>query len=167
MLNPLWKPQYRSSAKLLLLVSFAAMGCAKHPPEVVENTAAVPTDPAPPSASPDPSPLHGNWVLIQIGDAPLAPRAAPKPPSIEFQSQEGRVIGFTGCNRMMGNYTASDESGLSFDQLGSTKRACLPNGPEGLLIKGLSETERYRLDGSELVLIDSEHTELLRFRKAD
>jgi heat shock protein HslJ len=68
---------------------------------------------------------------------------------------------------MMGNYTASGESGLSFDQLGSTKRACLPNGPEGRLIKGLSETERYRLDGSELVLIGSEHTELLRFRKAD
>ena len=111
MLKPPRTPPHRSAVKLLLLASFAAMGCAKHPPEIVEGPVAVPPAAAPTNAKPDPSPLHGNWILTQIEGAPLVPLATPRPPRIELQSQEGRIVGFTGCNRMMGNYAASDERG--------------------------------------------------------
>ena len=111
--------------------------------------------------------MHGSWILIQLGDEPLAAMAAPQPPRIQFQHPEGRIVGFTGCNRMMGGYSVNGERDLSFDQLGSTQRACMPSGPEGRFIQGLSETAHYRLDKGELVFIDAENADLLRFRKAD
>jgi heat shock protein HslJ len=43
---------------------------------------------------------------------------------IQFRS-EGKVSGFTGCNRFTGSYS-QDGDGLSIGPLATTRRACLP-----------------------------------------
>jgi heat shock protein HslJ len=82
-------------------------------------------------------------------------------PNITF-SQDGRVTGFSGCNRFFGGYTVFG-SELRFSQLGSTKMACLGEGGEieSRLLSALSMVRTYRAKPDELHLITEQGSELI------
>jgi putative lipoprotein len=67
--------------------------------------------------------LDTHWRLTQVGDV-----IVPNPPGsrevyFSLQSQNPNVVGFSGCNRMLGHYVLAGEQ-LKFDQIGGTKMFC-------------------------------------------
>lgn len=59
------------------------------------------------------------WVLERLSGSEQKTGAAP---SLTF-SDEGKVAGFSGCNRFGGRYSQSGET-LTFSKLFSTRKAC-------------------------------------------
>jgi heat shock protein HslJ len=68
---------------------------------------------------------------------------------------DGRVSGFSGCNRFMGPYQAG-EGGLTIGPLGSTRMACEQPlmDQEAAVLRALESTTQYRFENDMLVLRD-------------
>jgi heat shock protein HslJ len=65
----------------------------------------------------------GQWRFVSV--AGTAVRAVGrKQPYLKFEESKNSVTGYTGCNRLSGRYTA-DESALMFQQVVSTRMACI------------------------------------------
>ncbi len=87
------------------------------------------------------------------------------PPSATFT--DGTVGGSTGCNRFTGPYSV-DGGSLEIGTLASTRMACAPpaDAVERAYVSALGRVAGWRSDGAELVLLDGDGTELLRYRTA-
>ena len=128
--------RHAAGALAALLVATLAACAAGAPQAPVSARHAVATIPS----------LEGTrWIAADPGgDVRIAAR-------LEFTA-EGRVNGFTGCNRLSGSYR------LEGDRLevlaATTKRGCLgPAGDmEAKLLAVLADRPRVRLDARELVL---------------
>jgi heat shock protein HslJ len=85
-----------------------------------------------------------------------------RPPSATFT--DDTVGGFTGCNRFTGPYT-SDGDALELGPLASTRMACAPPGDaiERAYLAALERVAAWSLDDEELVLLDGDDAELLRY----
>jgi heat shock protein HslJ len=86
-------------------------------------------------------------------------------PSATFA--EDRVAGSTGCNRFTAEYTL-DGAALEIGPIASTRMACIPPADqvERAYLDALSRVAGWRLDNSDLVLVDGDGAELLRYRAA-
>jgi heat shock protein HslJ len=86
-------------------------------------------------------------------------------PSATFA--EGRVAGSTGCNRFTAEYTL-DGTVLELGPIASTRMTCIPPADqvERAYLDALSRVAGWRLDDSDLVLVDGDGAELLRYRAA-
>lgn len=101
-----------------------------------------------------------NWVLVS--DVP----EGAKPATFTLQADGHKVAGFTGCNRMFGQYTLSGQT-LYFNAMGTTKMAC-PGAPmeiEKRVLGALTRTRSFTIVGDTLSLRDDDAV-LLRFRAA-
>jgi heat shock protein HslJ len=63
------------------------------------------------------------WKLGRVGEQVIVTPQGAREMHFVLQSENQRVVGFSGCNRMMGAY-ALDGSQLKFDQMAGTKMAC-------------------------------------------
>ncbi|SLN40350.1 heat-inducible protein [Pseudoruegeria aquimaris] len=99
------------------------------------------------------------WVVTDFGGPILV---AEKKPEIAF-GEDGRIAGFTGCNRLMGGYEAADGK-ISFTQGGMTMMACPePYGEmEMKFNEQLAAVARYTLNGDTLVLGDENGRAVMR-----
>jgi heat shock protein HslJ len=114
-------------------------------------------------SSADASSVEGvPWVLISGVDVEGWEDA---PPSITFE--EGTASGSTGCNQWTGDYTFDGES-LELGELAMTAMACPPPADEveRAVVDALEQVAGWRLEDEELVLVDGDDTELLRFVRA-
>ena len=86
-------------------------------------------------------------------------------PSATFTDEA--VGGFTGCNRFTGAYTV-DGDALELGAIGSTQMACAPPADEveRAYLAALERVAAWRLDDAELVLLDGDDAELLRYGQA-
>jgi putative lipoprotein len=86
------------------------------------------------------------WLAEIPGDVPEAQR-----PRLEFAAG-GRLLGFTGCNSLSGQWRAEGEQ-LRLDALAMTKRGCL--GPAGELeerfLAAVNAKSRVAIEGERLV----------------
>jgi heat shock protein HslJ len=115
------------------------------------------------SGSTDPSSLDGvPWVHVAGVDVEGWEEA---PPSATFE--DGRLTGSTGCNRYSGQYTAGDGT-LSIEGVALTRMACAPPADEveRAFVAAMERVAGFSVDGDELVLLDSEDEEVLRFAAA-
>ncbi len=66
----------------------------------------------------------------------------------------GKVTGFTGCNRVMGGYTVAAE-GLRFTQLAGTRMMCPPPAMqlESAVLANLNSVTGFRIEGEQLILL--------------
>jgi heat shock protein HslJ len=87
------------------------------------------------------------------------------PPSIAFE--EGTASGSTGCNQWTGSYTFDGDS-LELGGPAMTAMACPPPADEveRVYVAALQEVAGWRSEGEELVLVDGDGEELLRYRIA-
>jgi heat shock protein HslJ len=109
-------------------------------------------------ASAPQGPLPGSeWSLI--GEATPAP-------SIAFTDRG--ASGFAGCNRWFSS-AARNGAALSFGNVGLTRMACpAPQmQTERAFVDALGATQGARLEGEELVLLDSAGGELARLRRTN
>ena len=66
----------------------------------------------------------------------------------------GKVTGFTGCNRVMGGYTVAAEV-LRFTQLAGTRMMCPPPAMqlESAVLANLNSVTGFRIEGEQLILL--------------
>lgn len=102
------------------------------------------------------------WKLTVLdGDAVDVPQGEQGEPHLIFRD-DGRVNGFSGCNRFVGEYTVSDAN-LLFDSMASTRMACPDDSRESVLYEVFSDTAGVFLEGKVLKLLDEQGRELARF----
>ena len=104
------------------------------------------------------------WKPLRIGD-----EAVPEETSafVQFGSK-GRLIGYSGCNRMFGEYDAGDGQ-IFVGPVAATRMACAETvmARESALAAALENARTYRRDGTRLVLFDSAGQPLLELRQTD
>ncbi len=103
------------------------------------------------------------WVLAS--GIPFPQDVAIVRPSATFEG--GTVSGSTGCNRYTGPYTVDGDS-LELGQIASTMMACPPpaDAIERAYVAALGKVAEWRSDGDDLVLVDSDGADLLRYAAA-
>lgn len=110
-----------------------------------------------------PRPLAGTqWVAVQLGGMELGAEVGRRP-SLQFDAEQQRVSGFTGCNRLGGSYEI-DEAKLAFDELAATRMAC-PGAAvlEVTFTDALKNAAGYAVIGDQLELYNAAGTLLVRF----
>ena len=137
---------------------------AAPPPE--RPAAEAPTAAAPAAAAPTaptaPKFAETEWKLVAL-EPSRAEAIVPVTgavPTLRFGILAGpdgvlRMVGYSGCNRFFGDYTAGDDGSLSLSEpLGMTEMAC----PEPVmdlettLMEALANASGYSLDGAELTI---------------
>ena len=104
------------------------------------------------------------WHLAALGgDRPAGPEA-----TLTF-SDDGRVSGTTGCNRVTGTYDLGAGGALSLSPLGTTRMACPPPAveQERRVLDALARVDRAQVEGGRLVLLDAGATPLAAFTTSD
>ena len=90
------------------------------------------------------------WHIDDVDDTGVVDRSMI---TMQFEAG-GRVAGNTGCNRYFGSVSL-DADRLSFSQLGSTRRACVPAlmNQEQRFLEALQSVTSYRIDEREILLL--------------
>ncbi|RJG19227.1 META domain-containing protein [Massilia cavernae] len=94
------------------------------------------------------------WILSEMEGRRFNAEA----PHMEFDRNQNRVAGSSGCNRFIGAFQ-TDGSRLTFSPMAGTKRACIDNDmqrAETAFLKSLSSTTRYEVSGNTLHLFSNE-----------
>lgn len=92
---------------------------------------------------------------------------AEQTPSLAF-SEDGRVSGVSGCNRVMGSFTVEDGK-FTFSKMGTTMMMCSPDSMEveQVFLENLGKTQGASLtEEGILVLTDASGAELMRLTPA-
>lgn len=84
-------------------------------------------------------------------------------PTITFEGE--RASGFAGCNRWFGTVTQGEDAALTFSSVGSTRMMCegAQMTIEQEFLAALGNTRTARVDGDQLVLVDTGGAEIARF----
>lgn len=103
------------------------------------------------------------WKLIALNGKPVSAAEQQREASLVLHSENLRVTGSGGCNRLMGSYEVSG-SDVHFAQLAGTMMAC----PEGMdtekeFLATLQRVSRWRIAGEHLEFYDSSGKVLGRF----
>ncbi|SFR62337.1 Heat shock protein HslJ [Marinobacter daqiaonensis] len=102
------------------------------------------------------------WKLTALGGEEVAvPAGEPGEPHLILRD-DGKVNGFSGCNRFVGEYTVQGEN-LLFDSMASTRMACPEDTYESRLYEAFASTAGVFLQGKVLKLLDDQGRELARF----
>jgi heat shock protein HslJ len=107
--------------------------------------------------------LNTYWKLTELGDQVIVTPQDAREIHFVMQPENQRVVGFSGCNRMMGAY-ALNGNGLKFDQMGGTMMACTTNMEvERKFLDMFSEVARWQISGETLTLLDADGKALAVF----
>jgi heat shock protein HslJ/uncharacterized protein YecT (DUF1311 family) len=90
------------------------------------------------------------WSLTEMGERSFGTGE----PYLEFDREQGRFSGSSGCNRIFGSFRV-DGADLKFTPVASTRRACLAaeaQQVEASFLKALETTTRFRIQGDVLRL---------------
>lgn len=102
------------------------------------------------------SPLRGTyWKLVRLGEVSVKAADGQREAYLVFDTEELRVAGSGGCNRVNGGFEL-DGASLRFGRLAATRMAC----PEGLeqeqrFLAALERVASHRIGGSHLELLDA------------
>jgi heat shock protein HslJ len=99
------------------------------------------------------------WKLVALNGRPVG---GDRPPTVLFESNEQRVLGFTGCNRLAGPYRVEGDD-LTIGPLAVTKMACPDMDGERAFVAALEAARHYAIAGRNLALIDAGGTPLAQF----
>ena len=94
-----------------------------------------------------------SWRLVELGGRP-ALGGGERRAHLRFKSDSASVVGFTGCNRLSGQFTR-DGTTLRFGPAITTRMACADpamNQQEQAFLSALNDTERYAIVGDTLTL---------------
>lgn len=107
--------------------------------------------------------LNGAWSLYEQNGFPVTFSGLKKEhPWLEFNSQEGTVGGYGGCNHLSGNFEIVDDS-LIFGPVISTKMACEAMEVETRLLEALSRSSfSFGIADSTLHLTNKAHRLLFK-----
>ncbi len=114
------------------------------------------------------SKLEGTWSVVRINGRKLIEN---QKPSISFDTENLRISGDTGCNRMNGQITTdnSDKYFISLGQIATTRMAC-PGNLEAIFLKTLEAVKSFKIlsdkDGKKYVaLCNAQRKEIITLEK--
>jgi copper homeostasis protein (lipoprotein)/putative lipoprotein len=95
------------------------------------------------------------WKLGRVGEQVIVTPQGAREMHFVLQSENQRVVGFSGCNQMMGAF-ALNGSQLKFDQMASTKMACVGTSMqlEGEFLAIFPLVAKWEISGQTLRLLD-------------
>ncbi len=102
----------------------------------------------------EPRPLVGTeWQLTQLGGRPFDAKGESF--TVSFDAA-GRLAGVGACNRLMADYTATDDGALRIGAIASTRMLCPGDGgEEQAFVEALMRTTHYEIDGAMLLLLNN------------
>lgn len=167
-------------SRSLLLAAFAAVALVGCSGDSTEPKAAPP-EPAAAPAVPDasagassgvsePGTAHDaatfevgqSWRLIDASTAELRDNAVKA--GIFLEVQDGRLVGYSGCNRFSAAITARGPGAITLGPAMSSKRACVEdalNAAEQQFLAALQKVESYQLIDGELRFEHADGTRLV------
>jgi heat shock protein HslJ len=103
------------------------------------------------------------WKLMRLRGSPVPLSQQQREPHLILQPAQKRVVGFSGCNRMGGNYTLESDR-IVFTNMVSTRMACMQGDDvERGFLNVLSAVARWRVSGERMELLDASGTVLAQF----
>ncbi len=92
------------------------------------------------------SPLRGTyWKLVRLNEAPVQVAEKQREPHLIFASNEPRISGSGGCNRLTGSFELDGDK-LRLRGMAGTMMACLAGmEQEQRFLQSLEKVERYRI----------------------
>jgi heat shock protein HslJ len=107
------------------------------------------------------------WKLTHLGDVPVIAGEKQREAHLVFGSQDRRVGGSSGCNRLMGGYARKGET-LVFSRLAGTRMACAEGmDTERQFLAVLEQTKTWKIVIKHLELFDAGGRLLARFEARD
>lgn len=106
--------------------------------------------------------LDGEWNVVEIQGQAVQ---AESQPFIGFDAQDGRVYGYTGCNRLMGALTLSKPNKIELGQMASTLMVCPDMETERLMLNALASVKSLKCSGKTLVLYGADKEPVMLLQK--
>lgn len=106
--------------------------------------------------------LDVEWNVVEIQGQAVQ---AESQPFIGFDAQDGRVYGYTGCNRLMGALTLSKPNKIELGQMASTLMACPDMETERLMLNALASVKSLKCSGKTLVLYGADKEPVMLLQK--
>ena len=94
------------------------------------------------------SDLEGKWYLQPVLESDTATGHIPE---LQFDTRQGRMSGNTGCNRMSGDFTATDSTLHFSDKIITTRMFCAGYN-ETAFIQNLIRIDSYKFKKGWLIL---------------
>jgi copper homeostasis protein (lipoprotein) len=137
-------------ALALVLTNLAGCASKSTPEEPTQSTATL---------------VNTYWRLGKVGERVVTTPQGAQDIYFVMQSDNQRVAGFSGCNRMMGAYVLNG-SQIKFDQMASTRMACLGDGMkiEEQFLAIFPLVSRWEISGQTLRLLDADGKALATFQ---
>lgn len=98
------------------------------------------------------------WKLIELRGKPISLGEEQQREAHLILKFDGRIVGSTGCNRMMGSYTLENENRIRFSQIASTLMACYDVPYEQDFLRALEQVDNYTLQKDTLSLAKADNT---------
>ena len=109
--------------------------------------------------------LNDRWKLVSMTlgkEKPVAPTGKP----ITLNIENDKIGGSGGCNTYGGSFRRAEET-IKFFDIFSTKMWCDNSPTENSYFQALEKSVLFKLSGSELVLMNANKQNILRFTKND
>jgi copper homeostasis protein (lipoprotein) len=103
------------------------------------------------------------WKLTRLGNAAVLADDKQREPHVVLRSQDRRLGGSGGCNRLLGGYELDGDT-LTFGQMATTKMACAQGmDTEQAFLEALTQVKTWKIVGAHLELFDASGNLLARF----
>ena len=106
--------------------------------------------------------IRGEWNIVEIEGTPVE---AQSQPFIGFDVANGRIYGYSGCNRLMGSLNLSGENKIELEQMASTMMACPDMEVERRVLDALASVKSLKNEGNTLVLYGPARKPLMLLQK--
>lgn len=109
--------------------------------------------------------FSGEWSVTSLNGQSIAP--ADDGPMLGFDTKQGLLYGFTGCNRLTGTFDAKSfsQGKADFSQLGMTRMLCQDAKYERPLVDALAKATASEISENEIKLKDKDGNVLLILTK--
>lgn len=110
--------------------------------------------------------VAGEWNVTKLGEKSITP-VENQTPFLGFDLNEGRVYGFTGCNRLTGGFEPTEfvKGKPNFTPFACTRMFCQEDKYETEFLKALSEVKASEMKDGKILLKDQEGDVLVVLEK--
>ncbi|HEY0943352.1 MAG TPA: META domain-containing protein [Steroidobacter sp.] len=102
------------------------------------------------------------WALQQLDGKPVQISEGGREAYLYLNSADGSVVGHAGCNRISSTYKQNGAQ-ISFGDVIATRMFCPDMSTETALLQALKVAAGWRINGSQLELLDGQQTTVARF----
>lgn len=109
--------------------------------------------------------VSGEWNVVELSGQVVVP--GDDTPFLGFNLNEGRIYGFTGCNRLTAplNSEALAEGKVDFSQMGCTRMLCHDAKYENAFLDALNSAGKFTVENDTLRMFNPAGEEVITFLK--